>query len=120
MIITVRRGNVLLDVPSEQQSEYLAKGYDVLGPDGKVLIKTIPNDMNSLKKGYSDLQKENAELKKKIEELELVIKSFNQEEPEEPEEVSNEPEDEGWDEMEDSEEPEDEEIVKPKKKGKRK
>ena len=117
MIITVRRGNVLLDVPSEQQSEYLAKGYDVLGPDGKVLIKTIPNDMNSLKKGYSDLQKENAELKIKIEELQLVIKSFNQEEPEE---VSNEPEDEGWDEMEDLEEPEDEEVVKPKKKGKRK
>lgn len=116
MIITVRRGNVLLDVPAEQQSEYLAKGYDVLGPDGKVLIKTIPNDINSLKKGYSDLQKENAELKKKIEELQLVITSFEQEESKE---VSNEPEDEGQDEMEGSEEPDDE-VVKPKKKGKRK
>ena len=112
MIITVRRGNVLLDVPAEQQSEYLAKGYDVLGPDGKVLIKTIPNDMNSLKKGYSDLQKENMELKKKVEELQLVLESFKQGEPKE---VSNEPENEGWDEMEDSEELKDEEVVKPKR-----
>ena len=115
MIITVRRGNVLLDVPAEQQSEYLAKGYDVLGPNGKVLIKTIPNDINSLKKGYSDLQKENAELKKKIEELQLVITSFEQEESKESKEVSNEPEDEGQDEMEGSEEFEDEEVVKPKR-----
>lgn len=71
-IIQVRRANVILDVPDYQQAEYLAKGFDVIGADGKVLIKTTPNDINSLKRAYGELtarvkelEEENKALKEK-------------------------------------------------------
>ena len=71
--ITVRQANVVLDVPEEQKSEYLAKGFDVIGADGKVIEKTTPNDINSLKKAYKELTEkakklelENAKLKKQL------------------------------------------------------
>lgn len=71
--IKVRRANVVLYVPEYQKDEYLAKGYDVIGADGKVIEKTIPNDINSLKIEYGELLKkvelleaENAELKKQL------------------------------------------------------
>ena len=71
--ITVRRANVILTVPDYQQAEYLAKGFDVIGADGKVLIKTTPNDTNSLKKAYKELtarvmelEAENKKLKEQL------------------------------------------------------
>lgn len=71
--ITVRQANVVLDIPEEQKSEYLAKGFDVIGADGRIIEKTTPNDLNSLKKAYKELtakveelQKENEKLKKQL------------------------------------------------------
>lgn len=71
--ITVRRANVVLDVPEVQKNEYLAKGFDVIGADGKILERTVPNDVNSLKKAYheltekvKELEAENKKLKEQI------------------------------------------------------
>lgn len=74
-IIQVRRANVILDVPDYQQNEYLAKGFDVIGADGKIVAKAIPNDPNSLRKAYAELTAENQALKKEIEALKETIAS---------------------------------------------
>lgn len=101
--IQVRRANVILDVPDYQQAEYLAKGFDVIGADGKVLVKTTPNDLNALKKAYTDLlaevealRKENTELKKQLDSKSKKVEDVEEkkeemaEEPETPEEVEEE------------------------------
>lgn len=71
--ITVRRANVVLDIPEFQKAEYLAKGFDVIGPNGKILERTTPNDVNSLKKAFNELtekvkelEKENAKLREQL------------------------------------------------------
>lgn len=51
-LIKVRRGNVILRVPEYQKQEYLAKGFDVITEDGKVLEATVPSDVNTLKRAY--------------------------------------------------------------------
>ncbi len=103
--IQVRRANVILEVPDEQKDEYLAKGFDVIGPNGKVIEKSIPNDPNSLKKAYTELsdkvkalEEENRQLKeqlasntkpvkeekkKAVKEPESIPEEFPEEEPEE-------------------------------------
>lgn len=101
--IQVRRANVILEVPDYQKNEYLAKGFDVIGPNGKILERTIPNDINSLKKAYTELsdrvkalEEENRQLKeqltskpvkeekkKAVKELEPIPEELPEEEPEE-------------------------------------
>ena len=90
-IITVRRANVVLDVPDYQQAEYLAKGFDVIGADGKVIAKATPNDPNALKKAYAELLKENEELKKENDMLkqQLTSEPVKVEEPKKVEEVED-------------------------------
>ena len=89
-VITVRRANVVLDISDVQKSEYLAKGFDIIGADGKILEKSTPNDPNSLKRAYEELtkkveklQKENAALKKKLSEAENKVEEEPKDEPEE-------------------------------------
>ena len=76
--ITVRRANVVLDVPEEQKAEYLAKGFDVINANGKVVEATVPEDLNTLKTAYSNhliqikaLQAENQKLKDEITQLKV-------------------------------------------------
>lgn len=71
--ILVRQANVVLDIPEEQRDEYLAKGFDVIGANGKPIIKATPNDLNSLKKAFAELTEkvkalelENSQLKKQL------------------------------------------------------
>lgn len=76
-IITVKRANVLLDVPEEQREEYLAKGFDVIDKDGKVLVAaTVTNDVNTLHRKLAEaqeqikiLKEENARLNKELDEM---------------------------------------------------
>lgn len=85
--ITVKRANVLLTIPDYQKDEYLAKGFDVLGANGKVIEKTIPNDVNSLKKAYH-------ELTEKVKKLEEENKRLKAKLAVKPEKVDEEPEEE--------------------------
>ena len=76
-IITVRRANVLLDVPEEQKEEYLSKGFDVIDKDGKVIAEaTMTNDVNTLHKKLGEalqriksLEDENARLNQELDEM---------------------------------------------------
>lgn len=93
-IIQVKRANVILDIPDYQQDEYLAKGFDVIGADGKVVVKATPNDPNSLKKAFTELtaeveklRKENAELKNQLESNSKKPEKVEEVKVEEPEEV---------------------------------
>lgn len=77
-IIKVRRANVILQVPEEQRKEYLAKGFDVINANGKVVEATVPEDLNTLKTAYSNhliqiktLQAENQKLKDEIAQLKV-------------------------------------------------
>lgn len=66
-MVTVRRGNVILNVSDEQKQEYINKGYDVISDNGlTVLERTVPSDINVLKKAYVDNAKEIKELKAKL------------------------------------------------------
>lgn len=87
-IIQVRRANVILDIPDVQKGEYLAKGFDVIDANGRIVERTVPNDINALKKAYSEvlekvkvLEEENKKLKN-----ELAAKPAKDETPEEKEE----------------------------------
>ncbi|MBP3280147.1 MAG: hypothetical protein J6M44_14450 [Butyrivibrio sp.] len=73
--IKVKRANVILTVPDYQQAEYLAKGFDVIGANGKVLIRTTPNDINGLKKAYTELTARVAELEAENKQLKEQLAS---------------------------------------------
>lgn len=88
--IIVKRANVILDVPDYQKSEYLAKGFDIIGADGKVIERTVPNDVNTLKKAYHEL----TEKVKALEEENKKLRSKLSAKAEEPEELDEIPEEE--------------------------
>lgn len=68
-IIQVRRANVILDIPDVQKDEYLAKGFDVIDAQGRVVERTVPNDINALKKAYAELAEEVKKLKEENKQL---------------------------------------------------
>lgn len=113
--IQVRQANVVLDIPEEQKNEYLAKGFDVIGPDGRILERTTPNDINSLKKAYTELsdrikalEEENRQLKEQL--TSKPVKEEKKKAVKEPEPIPEElPE----------EEPEEEEFVPINRRGKK-
>lgn len=63
--ITVRRANVILQVPKDEKSDYLNKGYSVIDDKGKVLEEAISTDVN--------------ELRLQVQKLESVIKAKDEE-----------------------------------------
>lgn len=66
--ITIRKGNVELNVSADQKDRYLALGYSVY--DGNNLIEEAPtNDVGALQAKVAELTKQNEELKSKIEAL---------------------------------------------------
>ena len=67
--VTVRRGGSYLTISAEAVDRYVAKGYDVVNEQDKVLRGSIPNDVNALKIAYSKHVAEIEKLKKEIEEL---------------------------------------------------
>lgn len=48
----VKRANVILDIKESEVQRYLDLGYDVLGEDGKVIKKCIPNTLGELRMAY--------------------------------------------------------------------
>lgn len=76
-LITVRRDNVVLDIPADQKNYYMGLGYNVIGKDGSVIEETTPTDIASLQRFYKDA-------KKKIAELEAEIKTLKAQKREKP------------------------------------
>ena len=47
--IRVRRANVILEVPNDEKSDYINKGYSVIDESGKVIEEALSNDVNELR-----------------------------------------------------------------------
>lgn len=67
--ISMRRANVILDVPEEQKQEYLAKGFDVIDASGNIVEYTTPSDLNTLKTAYVNHVKKIKDLEDEIKKL---------------------------------------------------
>lgn len=65
-MIKVRKANTVLTVPDDEKASFLAKGYDVLGANGKVVEESTPTDTATLQAKYLELKAENEKLKKEL------------------------------------------------------
>ena len=89
-VVTVKRGGSYLTVHATAVERYLAKGYDVVDENDKVVKSSVPNDVNLLKiafkehtKKIQELEAEIAQLKSKKQAPEkVVIAEVPVEEPE--------------------------------------
>lgn len=64
--ITVRKGNTVLDIDSEDKGYYMDKGYSVIDAGGRVVEEAMSQDVASLQLEVMKLKKENEELKKAL------------------------------------------------------
>jgi hypothetical protein len=71
--VEVRSGNKYLTIPVDEVDRYVAKGYDVVDASGKVVVKSIPSDINVLKAEYSKALDEIKALKSKVVELQSEL-----------------------------------------------
>ena len=67
--IRVQRANVILDVPSDEKANYMAKGYSVIDvKSGKIIEEAVSNDVATLqvqlKSANEKLADKDAEIKK--------------------------------------------------------
>ena len=67
--IRVQRANVILDVPSDEKANYMAKGYSVIDvKSGKIIEEAVSNDVATLqvqlKNANEKLADKDAEIKK--------------------------------------------------------
>lgn len=67
--IRVQRANVILDVPSDEKANYMAKGYSVIDvKSGKIIEEAVSNDVATLqvqlKNANEKLASKDAEIKK--------------------------------------------------------
>ena len=75
----VKRANVVLEVKDDTVPYYLNLGYDVIDDTGKVIQKSIPQDLGSLRKFYIEANAKIEKLEARIAELEA--KTVNAEAP---------------------------------------
>lgn len=67
--IRVQRANVILDVPSDEKANYMAKGYSVIDvKSGKIIEEAVSNDVATLqvqlKNANEKLASKDVEIKK--------------------------------------------------------
>ena len=46
--IRVKHANVVLEVPADEKSDYINKGYSVIDKSGNVIEEALSNDVNEL------------------------------------------------------------------------
>lgn len=66
-MVTVKKGNVELNVDETEITKFLANGYDQIGDGGKVVKEATGGKTVSIEE-YKRVLAENAELKKKLSE----------------------------------------------------
>ena len=72
--IRVQRANVILDVPSDEKANYMAKGYSVIDvKSGKIIEEAVSNDVATLQVQLKDANKKLASKDAKIKKLEAEI-----------------------------------------------
>lgn len=72
-IVKVRRGNVFLKVSADDVQRYLAKGYDVVDANGNVIKASVPKDLGTLQKAFTDKSNEIQKLKDEIAQLKAQL-----------------------------------------------
>ena len=77
-IVYVKRSNVVLKVAREDADRYIAKGYDLIDAEGKVLKASVPTDVGALQKALSDKDKEIQKLKTEIASLKSELSAPKQ------------------------------------------
>lgn len=70
-MLIAKKANRRVRIPDEKKKEYIAMGYTILEPGGKVVAEpqNLKLENEKLKKQVEPLEKENAELKKQVESL---------------------------------------------------
>lgn len=78
-MIYAERGNKVVAIQEEAIPKYVEQGYLIYDENGTVLKETVPTDIPSLKRAYTEhkakiesLEKENAELKKQLAEAKVA------------------------------------------------
>ena len=72
--IRVQRANVILDVPSDEKSNYMAKGYSVIDvKSGKIIEEAVSNDVATLQVQLKNANEKLASKDAKIKKLEAEI-----------------------------------------------
>lgn len=64
-MVTVKRGNIELNIDETEVNKFLANGYDQIGDNGKIVKEATGGKTVSIEE-YKMLLAENAELKKKL------------------------------------------------------
>ena len=68
-MITVQRGNVVLQVAEDSVTKYMNLGYNVIDDKGNVIEECIPNDLGTLQKHFIESKKRIAELEEQLAQL---------------------------------------------------
>lgn len=68
-LVSVERGNVVLQVPEDDVQRYLDQGYNLIDEHGNVIQASVPRDLGTLQKAYVDHINEIESLKSEIETL---------------------------------------------------
>ena len=72
--IRVQRANVILDVPSDEKANYMAKGYSVIDvKSGKIIEEAVSNDVATLQVQLKNANEKLASKDAKIKKLEAEI-----------------------------------------------
>ena len=72
--IRVQRANVILDVPSDEKANYMAKGYSVIDvKSGKIIEEAVSNDVATLQVQLKNANEKLASKDAKIKKLESEI-----------------------------------------------
>lgn len=68
-MVTVQRGNVVLQVADDSVTKYMNLGYNVIDDKGNVIEECIPNDLGTLQKHFIESKKRIAELEEQLAQL---------------------------------------------------
>lgn len=68
-MVTVQRGNVILQVADDSVTKYMNLGYNVIDDKGHVIEECIPNDLGTLQKHFIESKKIIAELEEQLAQL---------------------------------------------------
>lgn len=75
-MVTVIKGNTLLEIPENRKEDYLNRGYSIANNAGTVIKQAVPTDNDLLRKSYTDQKAVIANLQKQLaakdEELEAL------------------------------------------------
>ena len=72
--IRVQRANVILDVPSDEKANYMAKGYSVIdAKSGEIIEEAVSNDVATLQVQLKNANEKLASKDAKIKKLEAEI-----------------------------------------------